>query len=138
MDQREINKRLEAIAKFMGGKWDSLNVGGEPCIRFRMPDMHITEWFTDFENNVPYNSDWSLIMEVVEKIESMGFEIDICKNTFLIMNSPEILKSLEPITIEKLPLEKRYESQIKGSTKKDAAFIGISDFCLNHKAITNP
>lgn len=62
-----------------------------------------------------YHSSWSWLMPVVEKIESLGFEFSICQNSVLIMNDWK--KIPEPVTLEKLPANKRFERTEKSDSK---------------------
>jgi len=95
MTQEEINKRKEAIAKFMG--WEE---------KFHPVNQIHTSW------------DW--IMPAVEKIESDGeYIVAVSENQCRIYENPFFEESIPVIEFE-------------ASTKIEATFLAVSDFCLNH------
>jgi len=64
----DIKEELRLIDKFMGCESEN------PSFGYFVPN--------------PYNSDWNLLMPVVEKIESMGYNFNIHKGFCLIIGVP--------------------------------------------------
>jgi hypothetical protein len=73
MSEVNVIEGNKSIAIFMGGKYKEVFWGGKPEQCFYMPDSHISEPISDFENSLPYYTDWNLLMPVVEKIGKMCF-----------------------------------------------------------------
>lgn len=75
--------------------------------------MEISEDYIDFNlDELNYHSDWNLLMLVVEKIESMGYMVDI-KNNWVVIH-----KDGQSVVV-------RIE---EGKTKKEDVYEGIVEF----------
>lgn len=98
------------------------------CIHSRVPDIDRYEMAT-----LEYHKSWNALMAVVEKIEALGFEVGICQKSCLIINDYKAIP--EPITLEKLPLNKRFETQIAGDSKLEATHKAILAFIQWHNLI---
>ena len=61
-----------------------------------------------------FNSDWNWIMEVVEAIEKLGYEIDIFSNCVQICDTPD----------------ENYITEAAGKTKKEAVVQAINQFLI--------
>jgi hypothetical protein len=130
MDLSEINKRNEAIADFMGYKyfpWNSpehqlKGLGGywaKKNASIHNPKLNI---LSTSKNKLEYHSNWSWIMSVVEKIESLDngrYEIVIGKMDVIIYDWKE--------TPEKNIVQvDKYEDE----TRLELLFEAVSDLCL--------
>lgn len=84
LTQEEIIIGTEVIGEFM----DSLTV-----------DMHgnIKEDLTSFK----YHSSWNDLMPVVEKIESLGYVVNIKQNTVFMQNNNKVENCMHGYTVEK-------------------------------------
>jgi hypothetical protein len=83
IDNEASNK---IIALFMG--WELVNINDEPedsdfdCWVFKNKltgavDSGIDAQIYNKNSTLPFDTDWKLLMEVVEKLEESGYEIDI-------------------------------------------------------------
>lgn len=91
----------------------------------------ITEFMDkSFNCRIRYHERWDWLMPVVYKIESMGFEFSICRDSSLIMN--DYTKLSEPITLEKLPANKRFEVSRNGRSKIESAWESVVQFIAWH------
>lgn len=104
------DKANKTIAEFMG--WgDNIHHTISPSAstnflnnykKFDSPDRKISlsYYWDDFEKSLPYHTSWDWLMDVVEKIEKLGFETSLfvneskqsCKYDFRIFES-EILET---------------------------------------------
>lgn len=76
MEHKEINENNAKIAQFMGCYGRMYWIGDEEVYRFGFENTDITQrWHeSEFTFITPYHSDWSWLMPVVDKIESMGYD----------------------------------------------------------------
>lgn len=66
---KDVAENNKIIAEFMGGIYKEVFFCGVRENKFYMLDSHITEYITDFEQDLPYHKDWNLLMDVIDKIE---------------------------------------------------------------------
>lgn len=101
----------------------------------------IKAFYPDFSRAQGYSQtnkffiDWNELMPVVEKIESLKFEVDICKDSCLIMN--DLTGVSEPITNINLPYNKRFEYQASGTkdSKIECTYWAIIAFIKWYSAL---
>ena len=80
MENTAENNKL--LAEFMGGEDRSKFVGGGNYFEFDKRQMAGATILKIFRyEELQYHLDWNWLMEVVEKIESLGYDSQILKNT---------------------------------------------------------
>lgn len=77
MTKKELSAN-KLIAKFMGLRVCELAFKRDPHIIFLVTEEDREDWTNGFDN-LCYHQSWRLLMPVVEKIESMGYETHIVK-----------------------------------------------------------
>lgn len=109
----QIIKGNKSIAEFRGCKPRTYWVGGEETHGYGFDDTHITEYWheNDFVSRTPYHQDWNLLMDVVEKIEQIGFSVVTEGSVCLIYN-----------------LSKGYNESAREDSKIKSTWIAVVDF----------
>lgn len=76
----EITEGNRLCAEFMG--WTPILGKGESIDNYRFELL-------------PYNKDWNILIKIVERIESMGYEVSITSNRCSIWNEQESCSVVE-------------------------------------------
>lgn len=107
MKQEEIIEGNKLIAEFMG--WEKSPYENLPNKMYKNDlGVHISQ--------LKYNSDWNWLMEVVETIEDLNYDVEIKHSACSICNS-----------------ENGYEQEDGGRTKIESVFLMIVRFIKWHK-----
>jgi len=113
MKQEWIDQFNKKCALFIGGKKSKDTL---PLIRERLTenDYWLPKYGIKSLNQMKFHSDWNWIMEVVEVIEKLGYEIDIFSNCVEICDIPD----------------ENYIAEAVGKTKKEAVVQAINQFLI--------
>lgn len=77
MEQSEIQRRNEAIAKYMG--WKPWTVGEEPPNDGYFPPPGVGEATFYFTEDLDFHKEWELLMSVVERLSCEGWSVRLCE-----------------------------------------------------------
>lgn len=101
MTQQEIKDRNEQIALMLGKK----------------EQLEYWKQWVDIESKLKWHSDWNWLMEAVEFIEKLNYNINIFHQDSLIEKDNKFIVVTHAI---------------KNKTKKESVFIAVSDFAKLH------
>jgi hypothetical protein len=119
----DIEAGNKTIALFMG--WQLVNINDEPtdsdfdCWVFKnkltgVSDSGIDGQFYNENSTLPFDTDWNLLMGVVEKLEESGYEIDIFGKCIDVSFGPDETHILD----------------LKGKTKIEAVYRACVDIII--------
>jgi len=101
MEAKEIQERNKQIALMLGKK----------------EQLEYWKQWVDIESKLKWHSDWNWLMEAVEFIEKLNYNINIFHQDSLIEKDNKFIVVTHAI---------------KNKTKKESVFIAVSDFAKLH------
>lgn len=147
MTEQEIIETNKLIDEFLGNKlWVVKHYeGDEQSDRYEIdPKEYLTYQSKGFQYDIysrPYHSSWDRLMPVIEKIESLGFNVVIGFNTYCGIVKSDKLYSDKTLRFESVHPVKEPNKQYTWTapTKIEGSYISVSKFInwyINNEIIT--